>query len=57
MQSVEFALFKAVAADYATRVIYRSVLEVDGLGLAVLFTHSAALALVIVEADTKQRKT
>ena len=53
MQSVEFALVKAVAADHATRVIHRSVLEVDGLGFAVLFAHTALLALVLVETDTE----
>ena len=53
MQRVEFALVEAVAADHTTRVIHCAVLEVNGLGLAVLLAHATVLALVLVEADAE----
>ena len=55
MQSVEFALAEAVAANHTARVIHFALFEVYGLGLAVFLAHATALALVLVEADTEQR--
>ena len=57
MQRVELALVQAITADYATRIVHRAVLEINGLRLAVLFAHATALALVLVETDTKSRET
>ena len=57
MQSVELALVQTVATDHAARIVDRSVLEIDGLGFAVLFAHAAVLALAFVETHLEQRKT
>lgn len=57
MQRVMLALAEAVAADYATRIIHRTRLEINGLCLAVLLALATILALVLVEADAQQRET
>ena len=54
MQCIKFALVQTVAADYATGIVHRAVLEVNGLRLAVFLTHTAVFALVLVETDAEQ---
>ena len=57
MQRVEFAFVEAVSANHTTRIIDRTVLEINGLRLAVLFAHATIFALVLVETYTQQRET
>ena len=56
MQRIKLALVKAIAANHAARVVYRTVLEINGLCLAVFFAHATTLALVLVETHTQQRE-
>ena len=44
-------------ADLDQTDMHRTVLEINGLRLAVLFAHATALAIVLVETDAKQGKT
>ena len=57
MQCVKLALVEAVTTDHTTRIVHCTVLEINGLCLAVLFSHAAVFALVLIETNAKQRET